>query len=186
MLPPGHITGGYLAALAAAKLFGQDIPELNSASFIAFGAFMGFAPDLDTFYKFHEAGRMYDQEKGMDDSHRRYHSHAPLFYLAIAALLFMAGISARSTALQAFAVMFLVGSWSHFFLDTFESSGHGIRWLFPFTDRVFSFFPMLFKKAVGGNNFFEYWITFVKHYARRPEFYLEIAIIIIGLWVFLK
>lgn len=169
MLPSGHIAAGYLVSLAAAKALQTSDPRL-----IAFGTFMAFAPDLDLFYKFSQVKRFYfDKDSdNAETTHRRLVTHAPLVYLLISL-----GLLVFSREL---AVMFFVGSWSHFILD---SSGYGIPWLYPFSKKLFSVMPINEETRSNGIGFIDYWVKFIKFYAKRPEFYLEILIIIIAVIV---
>src|SRR3989338_6100078 len=184
MLPTGHIAGGYLASIAAAKIFGAELPELSQDSMIAFGAFMGFAPDLDMFYSFYRKKRMYFDENSANPeiNHRHYNTHAPLLHLSIALAIFILGAVTHSPWVQAGGVMWLAGTWSHFFLDSF---GYGITWLAPISSKVYSFYNSGNKISVPGRGFFQYWGDFLKAYSKRLEFYLELIVVIIALMVYL-
>ena len=185
MLPTGHIAGGYLASLGAARALGVNIPDLAEPAFIAMGVFMAFAPDLDMFYSFYRKRRLYlDEESSRPGiNHRHYVSHAPLLHLVISAFIVLVGIFLDSGGIQAAGVMWLFGTWSHFFLDSF---GYGITWLWLFSDRVYSLYNTGDKISVPGTSFFQYWIDFLKSYIKRPEFYLEILVIVIAVYVYFQ
>lgn len=180
MLPTGHIAAGYLASLGVANLLAHKFNPLDDPSLIVFGTLIAAAPDLDLFYKFWRVRRFYfdkdsDNEK---TTHRRLISHAPLLYLSLAAVAFFLG----NEFVKALSIMFLAGTWSHFILD---SSGYGIPWLYPFSDKLFTLKPINEETRSNGTNFTDYWIRFLGFYSRRPEFYLEILIIITAVIVFI-
>ena len=52
MLPTGHIAAGFLTAHALIKILKPDLDASQVNQLLAFGAFWGFAPDLDVFYSF--------------------------------------------------------------------------------------------------------------------------------------
>lgn len=172
MLPTGHIAAGYLVSEAVAKALHTSDPRL-----VALGTFMAFAPDLDMFYKFLQVKRFYlDKESDNEKTtHRRLITHAPLIYLSAAAVLFLFSREA--------AVMFLAGSWSHFILDT---SGYGIPWLYPFTEKLYTLNPVKEETRSRGRGFTSYWLDFLRFYSKRPEFYLELLLILIAVCVFLR
>lgn len=183
MLPPGHIAGGYLASLAAVGLLGLKIPELQIPSMTALGTFMAFAPDLDMFRGFARAGKMHNYESDANQDHRYFFTHVPIIYLLAALGLFAWGVLQDSGSFQAAAIVFLVGSWSHFILDSLESSGSGIKWFWPISNKLYSVFPKTQSSKSDKDGFWKFWIGFVKSYTKHPEFYLEVLIIIVALIV---
>lgn len=181
MLPPGHIAAGYLVSLGVAQLLVHNYRLLDDPGLIAFGALVAAAPDLDLFYKFFQVKRFYlDKESDNErTTHRRLISHAPLIYLAVAAIAFLLG----SDLVKALSIMFLAGTWSHFILDT---SGYGIAWLYPFSSKLFTLKPINEETRSNGSGFTDYWMKFLNFYSRRPEFYLEILIILLAVYVFFR
>src|SRR3989338_3782405 len=119
MLPPGHIAAGFLAT----KIASGFVPELNQPQYLALGAFFGFIPDLDFFLAFFKLKKFISSEKL---NHRRFATHAPLLYL----LLFILSYYLIFPQHPLTALAFILGTWSHFLIDTFAAEGIG--WLYPF------------------------------------------------------
>jgi len=168
MLPPGHVAGGYLVA----KLVSLVVPILVNPLFFILTAVFAFSPDLDYFVAFGKSKSMIIKEK--DTSHRQFISHAPLIYLAVylTSLLIFPNFRLISHA-------FILGIWSHFLLDSFSPTRHGIRWLYPFSKKPYSF-NWDYEIIVPEASFFRYWFSFVKQYTHIFTFKLEVAIIIIA------
>jgi membrane-bound metal-dependent hydrolase YbcI (DUF457 family) len=183
VLPSGHIAAGYLVSLGAAELLGSQFPPLTEPSLIAFGTFMAFSPDLDMFYKFFRVKRFYftSETDNPDNTHRHLLSHAPLLYLAVGLLAFLVGWQFGWVLLQSLAILFVLGSWSHFLLD---SSGYGIKWLWPFNRKLYTVYP-LHERQYDESSFLRYWTNAVKQYLTRPESWLEILIILTAVAVFI-
>lgn len=166
MLPPGHIAGGYLAG----KIAGHFIPALNSPGYLALTSFFAFFPDLDIFIEFAKVGRFAFSDK---ISHRNFPSHAPLLYLLVFGIWYVVFGQARLLAWT-----FLVGTWSHFILDTFSATG--IPWLYPFSSKRFGIKTDL-KLLPNSQIFLSYWIEFCQEYAKTAVFKAEVLLIIITL-----
>ncbi|MBI4049793.1 MAG: metal-dependent hydrolase [Candidatus Doudnabacteria bacterium] len=166
MLPPGHIAGGFLAAKAAAQL----VPSLNRPEFLALTSFFAFLPDIDFFLVFLKKGKFIADES---INHRKFKTHAPLLYLLLFAIYYLLFPEQRL-----FAWAFIIGTWSHFFIDTF--SAEGILWLYPFSNTLYNL-PLDRKISLPDLSFFQYWLTFLKEYAKVFSFKLEIILIITAL-----
>lgn len=166
MLPPGHIAAGYLAA----KIAGHFIPALNSPKYLALTSFFSFFPDLDYFIAFART-RKWIIDKQI--SHRDFPTHAPLLYLLVFSIWYVVFGQTRLLAWT-----FLIGTWSHFILDTFSASG--IPWLYPFTNKRFGL-TLDLRNLPSTENFFEYWLEFVKEYAKTAVFKAELLISVIAL-----
>ncbi len=178
MLPPGHIAGGYLTAVVVLKVLKPELSpsELNTLLFA--GAFIGFAPDLDTFVVFwkERAARLSSKTH-----HRRYVSHVPLVWLIAGLGVFFL---AQSQQIKMLGLLIWLCSWSHFVLDSLQ---YGIAWLWPFSKELYALRDVECELAVERRQpFFKYWISFVKEYWKvfRLTSVTEICIISLAVVVF--
>lgn len=168
MLPPGHIAAGYLAG----KLASQFIPELNKPEYLALTSLFAFLPDLDFFFAFFKLKKFISSS---DANHHDYLSHAPLLYLlafVICYLLF--------PDYHLVAITFIIGTWSHFIIDSI--SAVGILWLYPFNKKLYGL-TLDRRIEITDQRFFPHWQRFVKEYTKVFSFRLEIALIIIAIWL---
>ncbi|MEO8065656.1 MAG: metal-dependent hydrolase [Candidatus Doudnabacteria bacterium] len=166
MLPPGHIAGGYLAG----KIASIWIPALRQPEYLALSSFFGFVPDLDTFWTFYKNKRMISTDR---INHRQYFTHAPLLYLAIFLLWYILFPHSRLIALT-----FILGTWSHFILDTF--SYEGIMWMWPFSTSALSILAPT-KISIRSTEFFGHWLEVAKKYSRLGLAKAEAMLIIIAI-----
>lgn len=166
MLPPGHLAGGFLAA----KIAGIWVPELDQPEYLVISALFGIMPDLDFFYAFYKKKKFIADER---INHHEFLSHMPLLYLAI-----FLGWLALFPDTWLVATTFILGTWSHFVLDTIASDG--VAWLYPFSKKKFrpSKDPRMTLKDQA---FVDFWLDFVKQYSKYISFRLEIGIVIIAI-----
>lgn len=173
MLPPGHVAGGYLLA----KLVAVFVPALTNPLFFIYTALFAFIPDLDYFVAFVKIKRMII--KVNEVSHRQFISHAPLVYLGVYLVWLL--VFPNSSLI---AHAFILGTWSHFLLDSFSPTKQGIRWLYPFSKKAYSFnFDR--EIIVPEADFFTYWINFIKQYVRVFSFKVEIFLVLAAIMVLL-
>ncbi|MBI2607649.1 MAG: metal-dependent hydrolase [Candidatus Doudnabacteria bacterium] len=166
MLPPGHVVGGYLVA----RLTALSSSSLANSTFFALTALFAFVPDLDRFVTFI---RIKSFTSRADEDHRLYITHAPLAYL----LVFLGWIILfPESSLIAYA--FILGTWSHFFLDTF--SAEGVIWLYPFSKKPLSFNTDN-RIVIESKPFFAHWMEFLIKYFKTFTFKLEVILIILAL-----
>lgn len=182
MLPPGHFAAGLLLGTAVTLLFQDQLTPAQIQNLILAGGFFGFAPDLDSFLAFFKSKSWTPHDERI--YHRDYITHAPLPWLVISVIMFL---FASSIFWKLFAITALIGSWSHFFLDSFKV---GIRWLWPFSDKYYALMYAGTKKYHKAHGFLAYWMGFLKIYATdptfRPTFILEIAVLIIVFTIFVR
>ncbi len=177
MLPPGHVAGGYLTAYALIKIAKPDLDDAQIQQLLALGALFGFSPDLDMFAAFAKIKSWTIQSDKID--HRKFISHAPFVWLVAGLLIYFLS---DSTFIQYVGLLVWLGGWSHFVLDSF---GHGIRWFWPFSKRLFALKDVDVKSNIAAPGFFNYWSTFLKHYTTQLSFYLEIVVIISAITTFI-
>jgi membrane-bound metal-dependent hydrolase YbcI (DUF457 family) len=179
VLPPGHLAGGYLAALAAIKLGHPSLDPLQINQLLFLGSIAGLAPDLDHIITFAQARTLKLPEDRRN--HRNLFTHTPFFWLVISTAVYLL---TKQTAFGPYtALTVLVGSWSHFFLDTCI---YGVSWLWPVSSRKFAFFDKEMRPGLTEPNLVRYWWKFFWWYAKRICFYLEILIVIIALFIFIS
>lgn len=179
MLPPGHVAAGYLTAYTLLKITKPDLDPVQMNALLAWGAFFGFAPDLDVFYFFLKNKTvLVANQDAFDHSHRKFFSHGPVYWLVAGLLLYF---FSSSQYVAYVGLLWWLGSWSHFVLDTVE---YGIPWLHPFSTRLFALKNREYKVVVPERGFVAHTIHFLKLYATRLSFYLEIIIIALALTIY--
>jgi membrane-bound metal-dependent hydrolase YbcI (DUF457 family) len=141
---------------------------------IFIGLFFGFAPDLDLFYGFAKYKTWIASEDKFQ--HRTFLSHAPILWLVLAAIVYLI---APDPFWKEVGLLILVGSWTHFLLDSVES---GIMWLWPFRTTRYALIPNEKKYITSEKRFFPFWINFVRWYAATFVTYkLEVSLILFAL-----
>ncbi len=178
MLPPGHISAGFLTAQALLKIIHPNLTSIELNQLLWWGMFFGFAPDLDTFVAFAKARAFIFLNK-KDTNHRKFYSHAPVLWL-IAGIGIM--LLAPTLYWKIVGLLLWLGSWSHFFLDSIQ---YGIMWLWPLSDKIYAFKDREIEMEIKDPTFFGYWWTFVKKYSKMLSFYLELIIIISAVIIYI-
>ena len=180
MLPPGHISAGYLTAKTLLHFVHPNLSQTQLSHLALWGVAFGLAPDLDMIYACYKKGsyRVIGQN-GVQ--HRKFISHAPILWLIAGLAVFF--LSA-STYFKMFGLIIWLGSWSHFLMDSFD---YGVMWLWPFNKKVFSVFNREMNFEIDGRkNIVAYFWNFVTLYSKLVTFYLELAVIIAALIIYFK
>jgi len=168
MLPAGHIAAGYLAG----KLATVVVPSLATPKFLFLTIIFAFLPDLDRLLAFAKIGKFTDSQ---DVNHRTFATHAPIFYLGIFCVWL---VVFPTYQMQAWS--FIIGTMSHFAIDTLGADG--ILWLFPFSEKMYKL-TRDNKIIIDEDKFFIYWIGFFRKYVKLPSFKLEIVLVLISLLI---
>ena len=178
MLPPGHIAGAYLTTSAILILTHPAVLPEQVMFLLLIGLFFGVAPDFDFFYGFAKTKSWTASEDKFD--HRKYLSHAPILWLIPAVFVFL---FASNPFWKEVGILILVGSWTHFILDSIEA---GIMWLWPFQTKRYAFLAHEGKYITPEKRFFPFWIGFTRWYVTTfLTAKLEILLILIGCGVWL-
>ncbi len=179
MLLPGHIAGGYLATVALLKLTHPALDQSHINQLLLLGTVIGAIPDWDHLVSFIQT-RAIRLPQDEQHSHRNLFTHTPLFWFIISAAVYL--LSTGTAFGPYLALTILVGSWSHFFLDTFI---HGIQWFWPLTRRKYAFLDLGVRPDYIEPRFIPYWWKFLKWYTQFPCFYLEIFLTAFALIIFI-
>ncbi len=177
MLPPGHIAAGALLGYGVSFLFPNLSPEIRN-QLPLLGAFWGFVPDLDEFWIFLK-NKNFLVVNNPQRNHRKYFSHAPFLWVYVAVLVFLS-FPTENGKIQ--AMMILGGSWTHFFLDSFD---YGIMWLWPFSEKLYSFRTPGREFVITEKKFLRHTGEFLKLYSKTFTFYMEIFILFIALIIYI-
>jgi membrane-bound metal-dependent hydrolase YbcI (DUF457 family) len=173
MLPPGHIAAGFLTAKALLHFAHPGLSAAQQTHLLWWGAFFGFAPDLDNFVAFAKV-RAWWYKPGTDSNiHRRFYSHLPVLWLFAGLLIY---VFAWSPYYKMFGLVVWLGSWSHFLLDSIDI--YGIMWLWPFNKEIWALKDRGVDVKINSKGFFEFWFNFLKFYVTRWTFYVELVLLI--------
>jgi hypothetical protein len=173
MLPPGHLASGYLVAKALLKVVPYHLTQAQQNTTVQLGMLAAVVPDVDMFYAFAKVKGI--TFKDNSTNHRAFVTHAPIIWLAASATWFALAPDPYQKTL---AIMLLVGTWTHFLLDSID---YGIMWLWPFSAKVYSIVNSRRTFTGTSSNPFRFWWEFLKFYSTTPTFYVETALIIIAL-----
>lgn len=170
MLPPGHIAAGFLAGKLASNFHaGIEKPE-----FLLLVSFFGFLPDIDFFLVFFKTRKFISNER---INHRRFLTHAPFLYLLIFVISYLLFPNYHYLSWA-----FIIGTWSHFIIDTF--SAEGILWLYPFSNKFYNK-PLDPKIVITQTGFISHWLNFLKEYSKIFSFKAELVLILCALIILL-
>lgn len=177
MLPPGHFAAGYLASLAVLHIAG--IPVQGNEPLVLWGIFVAVAPDLDMFFSFAKI-RSFTIDNARAN-HRKYLSHRPLVWFALSVPLILDG---PSESWRLAGILLLVGSWSHFLLDSLQ---YGVMWLWPFSHRLIALRDTGKNLPIADHRFFQFWKAFLTSYIRefRLTAIAEVCVIIFASCIFI-
>lgn len=176
MLPPGHFAAGYLTSKLFSLSLLQFYPEAGQVRFLAVGILASVLVDLDDLYAFFKIGRPIAATADID--HRRFFTHAPALHLGMSMVVYGFAVRFWSTDWQLYALFYWLGTWTHFFFDSF---GNGIMWLWPASRKLYSFFSAGKRSDVPEKlSTLAYWAKFFREYLRYPPFILELCVIILA------
>jgi hypothetical protein len=184
MVLPGHLSGGYLATTALLSLAPWSFSTNELITLYIIGTIAGEIPDIDLFAFYFEKKK---NNNSFHSNHREYITHLPTFWITISLLISLFGLIISSTFTLALGFVFLVGTISHFILDSID---YGIAWLAPLSSKRFYLFPMKLIKedqehvVTGGISY--YWNYLKGTYLKQATFYAEILITIVAIYIFLK
>lgn len=181
MVLPGHLAGGYIAATALLALSHAALSPHETLGIIVIGTLAGEAPDIDLAWFSFKHLILKSRDK---DDHRNYVTHAPAVWLLISLVIAGAGFLAGSLFIEFIGWAVLVGSWSHFILDSIE---HGVMWLWPFSKKRFCLIKHAEKEEPESRGSVGYYWRFItKDYPKTATMYVEIAVTVIAIWMLMR
>lgn len=179
MLPPGHLSAGYLTSRIVIGSLHYSFTEYQYNMLILIGTVLGALPDLDFFIAFAKTGSFtIDNSKA---NHRKFATHAPLLWFAAGLIIFF---SAQSDFYKTIGLLVWICSWVHFALD----SAYGIMWLWPFSTRLYPFSEAYYAgkyaevPAPDHKPFLTYWKDFLISEYRKSQALLELILFLIALY----
>lgn len=128
MTLPAHVAGGYLAFKAVTTIspeFGLNEPKIFLVTILG-----SILPDIDVFFY-----------KEMKEHHNSL-LHTPLFWIFIFILGYGVSLLTKNPSIKNITFALSFGVFSHFFLDWFSARRSGIRIFYPFSQKMYSLFPL--------------------------------------------
>lgn len=182
MILPGHLAAGYLATEAVLHLTGVTFSPTETTTLLIYGTLAGDLPDIDlAFYYFNQK---FSGSRTSSDGHRSYITHKPLFWLLISGVIAGAGALAGSSFTVTIGLLTLTGTWAHFVGDSIED---GVRWLWPFSNRLFYMRHFESPDIPGPKGTPKYYWLLVKNTAlHKVTTYVEILLIALAILVAFK
>lgn len=178
---PGHFAAAYLTTRLTISSLIDKFPQIDGYQFWAVGMLASLLVDLDELYAFHKANKPILGLK--EYSHRRFITHAPFLHFGIGLLGFVLGLVFHQQNWQLYSVLYVVGTWTHFFFDSFS---YGIMWLWPLNSKVYAFFHRLVEYEIHAKNVFDYYAKFLIRYLKDPVFIFEMMVVTFALLVKFK
>lgn len=168
MLPPGHAAAGYLVSAGVLSAMGVPYNTPAAQTILALGFMFGALPDVDMFFAFAKTRSMVIENA--KQSHRVYITHTPIFWFAIAVVVFAA------TRDITIAPLVFLCPLSHLLLDSLEDE---IMWRWPFSSQPYRLFKSTHDLDIPRQDFFSYWKKFLWWYwsNRRLTAILEIFLL---------
>lgn len=171
MTIPAHAAGGFLILQVIDKInpgFGLREPKILLA-----GVLGSILVDVDAFF--------YEELK----DHHNSLLHTPLFWALVFILGHFWGSFTKNSSIINITFALSIGVFSHLFLDWFGARRSGIRIFYPFSERMYSLYPL--DPGKWGSP----WRLLPKR--EHLEFYLknkflfltEVSIVLVGLYIWI-
>lgn len=174
MMLPAHLSGGYIAVNLVDKLY----PGLGigSSGLLVTTMIGSVLPDVDFVFS-----------KYIKDHHSTW-PHSPLLWIAVYTLVFSIGIIFKNQLVRNYSTALIIGIFIHLFLDWFNARTAGIRIFYPFSERLYSLFPVQPHK--GEVPIFPFlskeYIEFFKFYSQNKFLlFSEIGVTVSGFILFI-
>ena len=182
MLPTAHFAAGYLTEKLSLELLGSVYAHSQQTKFLYLGIAASLFPDVDILFFFLQThGFAVGTQKGIN--HRSYITHVPAFHLMIAAIAWTGSRIAGSTTGELIAIVYLIGTWTHFVTDSFF---YGIRWLWPFSNRFYAVSSAGRDFEIRSSSALDFWKKFLVKYSHNYVFYLELILIAAAVYTYFK
>ena len=119
------------------------------------------------------------------ESHRDYITHVPLFWFITSMIIVSFGFIFNSIFTEYFGWIILIGTLSHFILDSIE---YGIRWLSPISTKNFALKSKIPTETITDRpgSLLQYFHYLIRTYWKTATIWCEIMVSIIALIVLLK
>lgn len=164
MLPFGHAAGGYLTGTILAVI----TKSKNAKALRIIGLVSGLLPDVDLLG--YSILRKFLPLKE-SPYHHKWVTHTFPFYLVLGAMFTLLTGITKQTTLRRYVGVVTVSACVHLIQDMF-GSGDGIQLFFPFS-----------KRMVGVRLLSAHGREWRRRYVRDPMFLIEIAIVLLGVFV---
>lgn len=174
MVLPAHISGGYVVLHIANKI--NPHLGLSTSGVMIAGLIGSVLPDVDFIFFTY-----------VKDHHNSW-PHTPLFWIAIYLMVFASGFIFKNQTIKDYSTAVIIGILSHFFLDWFSGRTAGIRLLYPFSQHVFSLYPIDPQKGEVPTSILpnKEYVEFFKFYAQNKFLlFSEIGLTISGILLFI-
>ena len=148
----GHLPAGYFVTKSILKKFKLPLDGPMGKWLFLAGLIGAILPDFDLAYwvLFDEYGT---------GSHRFYYTNYPLIYLLILALFVIIYFPFRKKWLKYGLIIVFTNIFVHLFLDSFFL---GIKWLWPFYDRLIGLYNVNFTGGILVDNYFHHWFWYLE------------------------
>lgn len=181
MVLPGHLAGGYLATSAILSLIPLTLSPTETTSLLIIGTLAGELPDIDLAI-FYLISRKKKPQKG--DTHRKFLTHIPLFWLLIFIPIALIGFIFKSPFIVIMALIIFAGTLTHLIFDSID---YGIQWLKPFSEKRFALYPYVPEdtQSLTISQTFIYYFKYIKNdYFKQKTSLIELIVTLIALIVF--
>lgn len=174
MLLITHLSSGYILNHYLSDKFGW----INKKKTLVLFLISVIIPDIDGFF-------------GANiNNHRKTIFHAPLIYLFLLTIIFIWGTVRKNKTFKTFSLIFLCGSFVHFFLDWASSRTTGVWIFYPFSEKLYHLFPI--NSDIGNISLFpskensrEY-LNFIRFsLENKTVVFLELFILFWGITLFI-
>ncbi len=148
----GHLPAGYFVTKSILKKLKIPINNTMGKWLFLAGLVASIAPDFDIVYW------MLFDEYGTG-SHRNYYTNYPILYLALLVILVIIYFIVKKPWLKYGIIVVFANFFTHLILDT---TFVGIKWLWPFYDKMIGIYNVNFTGGLMIENYFHHWIWYLE------------------------
>ncbi len=173
MILPGHLAAGYITTYSLLALVHPDLTLVQKDILLVWGTLCGDLPDIDIFYSM---VRKFSTKPMVLDGHRKYITHAPIVWLILGLALYFVF---TNPLYKYMGLLVWLGAWTHLLCDSVD---HGVRWLWPFSEKRFSLIPPPEHEEPRSSSY--RWADLFRGYFTIATFYLEIFMVVLAVALF--